>query len=76
MRIKNEIADKSDDFKKLCIENKVKSLYTFGSSITAEYDPDSSDIDLLVEIDEIVWVILKKYLPALKSEIDQKLSLY
>ena len=52
MGIKNEIENKSDDFKKLCIENKVKSLYAFGSSITSGYDPDSSDIDLLVEIDE------------------------
>jgi len=35
---------------KLCVQNKVKSLYAFGSVLTGRFDKNS-DIDLIVEID-------------------------
>ncbi|GHV50876.1 nucleotidyltransferase [Bacteroidia bacterium] len=35
----------------LCLQNKVKSLYVFGSVLTNRFS-DSSDIDLVVDIDE------------------------
>ena len=34
----------------LCIKNRVKSLYAFGSVLTSSFDNDS-DIDLIVDID-------------------------
>ena len=34
----------------LCLQNKVKSLYAFGSVLTSHFDNDS-DIDLIVDID-------------------------
>jgi predicted nucleotidyltransferase len=34
----------------LCVQNKVKSLYVFGSVITEHFD-NNSDIDLIVDID-------------------------
>ena len=34
----------------LCVENKVKSLYVFGSVLTSRFDNDS-DIDMIVDID-------------------------
>jgi predicted nucleotidyltransferase len=34
----------------LCLQNKVKSLYVFGSVLTNRFS-DKSDIDLIVEID-------------------------
>jgi predicted nucleotidyltransferase len=34
----------------LCVKNKVKSLYVFGSVLTSRFD-DDSDIDLIVDID-------------------------
>ena len=34
------------------LKHKVKFLYGFGSSITDKFDKKTSDIDLLVEIDE------------------------
>jgi len=34
----------------LCVQNKVKSLYAFGSVLTGHFDGDS-DIDLIVDID-------------------------
>lgn len=52
MGLTDEISKRKEDFKNLCADHKVKFLYAFGSSITNRFDPDKSDIDLLVEIDE------------------------
>lgn len=51
MVIKDEISKKQKDFTNLCKSHKVKYLYAFGSSVTGSFDPNKSDIDLLVEID-------------------------
>lgn len=40
-----------DQIRKLCIANKVKSLFAFGSVVRNDFNPES-DIDLMVEIDE------------------------
>src|SRR5271157_4157764 len=41
-----------NDISKLCIENKVKYLYVFGSVLTDNFN-DTSDIDLVVDINSI-----------------------
>lgn len=51
MRIKDDIKIKEKDFSDLCKSHKVKYLYAFGSSTTDEFDSQTSDIDLVVEID-------------------------
>jgi predicted nucleotidyltransferase len=51
MRIKDEISKNRNNFVILCKDHKVKYLYAFGSSVTENFDPNRSDIDLLVEID-------------------------
>jgi predicted nucleotidyltransferase len=38
------------DINKLCKQNRVKSLYVFGSVLTDKFN-DNSDIDLFVDID-------------------------
>ena len=38
------------DINRLCQENRVKNLYVFGSVLTENFN-DTSDIDLVVEID-------------------------
>jgi len=53
MVIKDEILKKRNDFNSLCQKHKVKYLYAFGSSVTDSFDYDKSDIDLLVEIDDV-----------------------
>ncbi|MFZ0491382.1 MAG: nucleotidyltransferase domain-containing protein [Salegentibacter sp.] len=40
------------DFIALCKSYKVINLYVFGSATTAQFDEDTSDVDLLIEIDE------------------------
>jgi predicted nucleotidyltransferase len=52
MIIKDEISGRLNDFNTLCRNHKVKYLYAFGSSVTDRFDYNSSDIDLLVEIDD------------------------
>jgi predicted nucleotidyltransferase len=39
-----------NDIKRLCRENTVKNLYVFGSVLTEDFK-DTSDIDMIVEID-------------------------
>jgi hypothetical protein len=52
MILQEEISKHESDFKSLCQKHNVKLLCGFGSSVTNSFDNKSSDIDLLVEIDE------------------------
>jgi len=52
MFLKDEIAKQKPAFIAMCQNHKVKNLYAFGSSITGNFDIKTSDIDLLVEIDD------------------------
>ena len=52
MVIKDEILKQLPTFKTLCKDHKVRYLYAFGSSTSENFDPEKSDIDLVVEIDE------------------------
>lgn len=51
MVIKNLIKNR-EDFVALCRNHNVKQIYAFGSAVSDKFDPEKSDIDLLVEIDE------------------------
>lgn len=51
MNLKESIKYKMTEFLSLCKAHNVKNLYAFGSSITDKFDEYSSDIDLLIEID-------------------------
>lgn len=52
MRIESDIKKNLTEFVNLCKDHKVKSLYAFGSSVTDNFDPDTSDIDLIAEIND------------------------
>lgn len=52
MKIEDSIQAKLYDFTTLCRLYNVKNLYAFGSATTDEFDENSSDIDLLIEIEE------------------------
>lgn len=45
------IRERYTDFVDLCRSHKVARIYAFGSSITDHFNPDTSDIDLVVKID-------------------------
>jgi len=44
------IEEYKNDLTHLCVQNKVKSLYVFGSVLTNRFN-NKSDIDLIVDID-------------------------
>jgi len=52
MVIQDEILKQVTDFTALCQIHKVRYLYAFGSSTTDKFNDETSDIDLLVEIDD------------------------
>ncbi|HRK54304.1 MAG TPA: nucleotidyltransferase domain-containing protein [Cyclobacteriaceae bacterium] len=45
------LREKHSDFVDLCRSHKVDKIYAFGSSITDHFDPEKSDIDIVVKID-------------------------
>lgn len=48
----NLIEQHIESIKQLCVKHRVKKLYVFGSLLTDKYT-GSSDIDLMVEFDDI-----------------------
>ncbi len=51
MNLKESIKYKMDEFLSLCKSHNIKSLYAFGSSLTEQFREGSSDIDLLIELE-------------------------
>ncbi len=51
MNLLSLLKEKRTDFIELCQAHEVETMYAFGSSITNHFDPKTSDIDLLVEVD-------------------------
>lgn len=50
MNLKESIQVRPDEFIAMCKTHDVKSLYAFGSAINERFKEDSSDIDLLIEL--------------------------
>ena len=50
MNLTSLIHDKYGEFVNLCRHHKVDKIYAFGSSITDHFDPEKSDIDLVVKL--------------------------
>jgi predicted nucleotidyltransferase len=51
MKMKDSIQMKLTEFLALCKSHNVKNIYAFGSAVTDNFNDESSDIDLLIEID-------------------------
>jgi predicted nucleotidyltransferase len=51
MNLKDSIKVRPEEFTSLCKSHDVKFLYAFCSSIHDNFNEDSSDIDLLIELD-------------------------
>jgi len=52
MFIRNFLHKNVDAFKTLCLEHDLKYMYAFGSATNDSFDEQSSDIDLVVELNE------------------------
>ena len=51
MVLSSLIKERYTDLVDLCRSHKVDKIYAFGSSITDHFDPQTSDIDVVVKID-------------------------
>jgi predicted nucleotidyltransferase len=49
--MKESIQLKLAEFLTLCKSHNVKNIYAFGSAVTEDFNDESSEIDLLIEID-------------------------
>ena len=58
-----------EQIKKLCLKNRVKSLFVFGSVLTDRFNGDS-DIDLIVDIDEKDPISYSDYYFNLKVQLE------
>ncbi len=45
------IRERYTDFVAICRSHKVVKIYAFGSSITGHFNPQTSDIDILISVD-------------------------
>jgi predicted nucleotidyltransferase len=52
MKIKDALHGRLSEFTALCSQHNVNNLYAFGSSVNGNFNETSSDIDLLVDIDD------------------------
>ena len=50
MNLRETIKVRPKEFTSLCESFGVKTLYAFGSSVTDDFNEESSDIDLLIEL--------------------------
>lgn len=53
MNLPEEIEKKLDKLVELCKQYKVSKLFLFGSASEGRFNPQTSDIDLIVEIEEL-----------------------
>ena len=53
MELPNIIAQNIDGLTALCRQFSVARLYAFGSVVTHQFDPEKSDLDLLVELESM-----------------------
>ncbi len=50
MNLSSILKERQFDFLKLCRNHKVDKIYAFGSSITDRFNPEKSDIDIVVKV--------------------------
>lgn len=53
MYIQQAIRKDVNRFTTICREHGIKTLYAFGSLVTDQFNPETSDIDLLVEMEDM-----------------------
>ena len=64
------IASRSAQLADLCREHHVRRLDVFGSVVRADFDPESSDLDFLVEFEPIAPVAYAQAYFSLKEALE------
>lgn len=70
MKLPKEIHEKKTELFALCMKYNVSKLFVFGSVTKGRFNPDSSDLDLLVDINEIDPVLKGESLINLWNDLE------
>lgn len=57
-----ELTDHLEEIRTLCDRYGIKALYIFGSAVHGTFDPDTSDLDFLVDLGEYRAGVLGRFL--------------
>ena len=60
----------TEEVKKLCLSNKVKSLFAFGSVLRSDFN-ENSDIDLVVDFEETDPILYTDLYFSLKNKLEE-----
>ncbi|MCK4661294.1 MAG: nucleotidyltransferase domain-containing protein [Bacteroidales bacterium] len=71
MKLPGEIESKLKKLFELCKKHKVIRLFVFGSVSKGNFDPNTSDLDLIVELDNLNPTEKGETLMKLWSELEQ-----
>lgn len=71
MDVRHEIRKRASVFEEICKEHRVQALYLFGSALSNHFKEDTSDIDLLVEVDEHDPLLRGEHLIDLWDKLEQ-----
>ena len=71
MNMKESIKTKLVEFLSLCQSHNVKTIYAFGSAVTENFDEETSDIDLLIEIDSEDPIVRGEYLMSIWDKFEE-----
>jgi len=72
--VRDLIAQHHGEIERLCRTYRVNRLEVFGSSARGDFDPASSDIDFLVEFEELGWKGSFKRYMGLKLDLEALLG--
>src|SRR5690349_9072204 len=61
------IEQKKNVIAALCREYRVRALWVFGSAVTDAFDPDRSDIDMLVDLGEYDDMVHRRFFGLLQA---------
>ena len=70
MKLPAEIQNKIERLHLLYEKYKVKRAFLFGSAVNGDFNPERSDIDMLVDMDDLPPVERGEYLMKLWSELE------
>jgi predicted nucleotidyltransferase len=71
MILPKEIKDKLQELEQICKKHKVNKLFVFGSASKGGFKPKSSDIDLIVDIEEMDPVSKGELLISLWNNLEE-----
>ena len=74
MNLKESIQRKLSEFLALCKSHNVKTIYAFGSSVNSNFNDETSDFDLLIEIESDDPIVRGENLMSIWDKLEELLQ--